>query len=29
VYPINNALRVKLEMEAIAIQNLINEYLYK
>lgn len=29
VYPINNALRVKLEMEAIAIQNLINEYLHK
>ena len=29
VYPINNALGVKLEMEAIAIQNLINEYLYK
>lgn len=29
VYPINNALRIKLEMEALAIQNLINEYLYK
>ena len=28
-YPINNALRIKLEMEAIAIQNLINEYLNK
>ena len=29
VSPINNALRVKLEMEAIAIQNLINEFLYR